>query len=63
MFHLAMAVLGFVGVAIEALAVVRSVINLSTILEMPEFLISFFMLAVGTSLPELVVDLAAIRKR
>ena len=62
-FHLVMAALGFVGVAIGALAVVRSVITLSTALGIPEFFISFFVLAIGTSLPELVVDLTAIRKR
>jgi cation:H+ antiporter len=63
LFHLSIAALGFVSVAIGALAVVQSVIMLSTLLGIPEFLISFFMLAVGTSLPELVVDLTAIRRR
>lgn len=63
LFHMSMAALGFVGVAIGALAVVQSVITLSTMLGTPEFLISFFMLSVGTSLPELAVDLTAIRKK
>jgi len=63
LFHFGIAALGFVGVAIGALAVVQSVIMLSTVLMVPEFFISFFMLAIGTSLPELVVDLTAIRKR
>jgi cation:H+ antiporter len=61
--HFAIATLGFVGVAIGALAVVQSVIMLSDALGIPEFFISFFILAIGTSLPELVVDLTAIRKR
>jgi len=60
---LLIAVLGFAGVAIGAVAVVQSVISLSTILGTPEFLLSFFVLAIGTSLPELVVDLTAVRKR
>jgi len=62
-FHLLMAALGFGGVAIGAIAVVQSVILLSTELQIPEFFISFFALALGTSLPELVVDLTAIRKK
>lgn len=61
--HLLMASLGFVGVAIGAVAVVQSVILLSTELQIPEFFISFFAVALGTSLPELVVDLTAIRKK
>ncbi len=60
---LLIAVLGFAEVAIGAVAVVQSVISLSTILGAPEFLLSFFVLAIGTSLPELVVDLTAVRKR
>lgn len=63
MFHFGVAALGFIGVAIGALAVVQSVIMLSTIFAIPEFLVSFFVLAIGTSLPELVVDITAIRKR
>lgn len=62
-FHLVVAALGFIGVAIGALVVVQSVIMLSNELMIPEFLISFFVLAIGTSFPELVVDLTAIRKR
>ena len=62
-FHLLMATLGFGGVAIGAIAVVQSVIFLSAELQIPEFLISFFAVAIGTSLPELVVDLTAIRKK
>lgn len=62
-FHFVIAVLGYIGVAIGALAVVQSVVILSTNLRIPEFYISFFVLAIGTSLPELVVDLTAIRKR
>lgn len=61
--HLTIAILGFVGVAVGALAVVRSVIMLSDTLRIPEFFISFFVLGVGTSIPELVVDFTAIRRR
>jgi cation:H+ antiporter len=61
-FHLALSVLSFVGVAIGATIVVQSVILLAEELLVSEFLISFFVVGVGTSLPELVVDLKAIRK-
>ena len=61
--HWIIAILGFVGVAIGAFVVVQSVITLSANLNVPEYLISFFVVAIGTSLPELVVDLTAIRKK
>lgn len=61
--HLASASLGFTGVAIGAYVVVLSVINLSTLFSIPEFLISFFVVGVGTSLPELVIDLWAAKRK
>ncbi|MGQ9530677.1 MAG: sodium:calcium antiporter [Candidatus Bathycorpusculaceae bacterium] len=60
--HLALALFGFVGVAAGAFIVIESVIALSTVLLVPEYFISFFIVAIGTSLPELVVDLTAVRK-
>lgn len=60
--HLTVAAIGFVGVAIGAIAVVQSVTMLSRELAIPEFFISFFAVGIGTSIPELVVDLTAIRK-
>jgi cation:H+ antiporter len=57
------AILGFVGVAIGAYAVVQSVIRLSAVFHISEYIISFFVVAIGTSLPELVVDLMALRKK
>ena len=57
------AILGFMGVAVGAYAVVQSVIKLSAVFQISEYFISFFVVAIGTSLPELVVDLMALRKR
>jgi cation:H+ antiporter len=57
------AILGFMGVAVGAYAVVQSVIKLSAVFQISEYLISFFVVAIGTSLPELVVDLMALRKK
>jgi len=60
---LIIAILGFVGVAIGAYVLIQSVIRLSTIFKVSEFFISFFLVSIGTSLPELIVDLTAIRKK
>jgi len=61
--HLFLSVLGFIGVAAGAYITVQSVIALSAVLSIPEYLVSFFIVAFGTSLPEIVVDLTAMRKK
>ena len=45
-----------------AMAAVFSLIEIAELLAAPEFLVSFFGLALGTSLPELVVSVAAVRQ-
>jgi len=60
-FHFLMALLGFGGVAIGSFMIVESVVFISTLLNVHEYIISFFIVAVGTSLPELVVDVNALR--
>jgi len=62
-YHATVAMLGFIGVAIGAYLIVQSTIVLSAVFKIPEYLISFFLVAIGTSLPELAVDLTAIRKK
>lgn len=61
--HVAIAVIGYLGIAAGAYIVINSVIALSAALKIDEYIISFFVVGIGTSLPELVVDLTAIRKR
>jgi cation:H+ antiporter len=56
-------VLGFVGVAVGSYLVVESVIEISSAFGVSEYLVSFFFLALGTSMPELVVSISAIRRR
>jgi cation:H+ antiporter len=56
-------ILGFIGVAIGAYILVDSIIELSSIFNISDFIISFFLVSVGTSLPELVVNLTSIRKK
>jgi len=62
-FHLMVAILGFLGVAVGSFIMIESVIALSAALQVPEYFISFFIVAIGTSLPELVVDLTAVRRK
>lgn len=61
--HLLAVALGFIGVGIGSYIVINSVIALSAIFRIHEYTLGFFIVAIGTSLPELAVDLAAIRKR
>jgi cation:H+ antiporter len=60
-YHFLIAVIGFGGVTISSIMIVRSVIFISEEIEIHEYIISFFILAIGTSLPELVVDIQALR--
>jgi cation:H+ antiporter len=59
--HLFIASIGFIGVTISAILIVQSVITLSQLLNIHEYIISFFVLSIGTSLPELAVDIKALR--
>ena len=61
--YFVIAILGFVGVAVGAYVVIQSVIRLSAVFHISEYIISFFVVAIGTSLPELVVDVMALRKK
>lgn len=54
-----MLALGFVGGG--AAAAVWAVTQMAAVLGAPEYIIAFFIASIGTSLPELAVDLAAIR--
>ncbi len=61
--HFLLATIGYVGVSIGAYIVVHSVIRLSAETLIPEYLVSFFVVGIGTSLPELAIDLTAVRKK
>ncbi|MFW9825614.1 MAG: sodium:calcium antiporter [Candidatus Thorarchaeota archaeon] len=60
-FHLLLALSGFGGVTLGAYMIVNSVIVISSLLNVHEYIISFFIVAIGTSLPELAVDINALR--
>ncbi len=59
--HVIIAALGFGGVTLAAFMIVESVIFISSVLNIHEYIISFFIVALGTSLPELAVDINALR--
>jgi cation:H+ antiporter len=59
--HLLIAVIAFGGVTISSIMIVESVIVISRTINIHEYIISFFIVAVGTSLPELAVDINALR--
>ncbi len=56
-------VISLLVVGIGAVIIVDSVISLSKSFDIPEYLISFFAIGIGTSLPELSVELAAIKRQ
>jgi len=55
--------IGFTGISVGSYVVITSSITLSRYLGISEYIISFFLVSLGTSLPELVVEVAAIRKQ
>lgn len=61
--HFLFATLGFAGVALGSYIVVQSILEFSRIFNASEYLISFFIASIGTSLPELVIEFTAIKKK
>ncbi|MDH5759581.1 MAG: hypothetical protein OEZ65_08320 [Gemmatimonadota bacterium] len=60
--HHAAAALGWLAlVGLGAGGAVSAFVRLSTLLGVPEFVLSFFVASIGTSLPELVLDVTALR--
>lgn len=57
-----MLILGFVGIAVGTFIAINSMLEIAQILNISEFIVGFFIAAIGTSLPELAVTIAAIRK-
>lgn len=61
--YLLLAVLGFLGVALCSYALIQSIIYISNRFQLNEYLISFFIVSIGTSLPELSVDITALKRK
>lgn len=62
-YYLILASVGFLGVAISSYIIIQSIIALSEHILLDEYLISFFILSIGTSLPELSVEVTAIKRK
>jgi len=52
----------FAGLGLAAVASLWAVVQIAERLEIPEFVVGFFLASLGTSLPELVFDVTAIRR-
>ncbi|MHA1689103.1 MAG: sodium:calcium antiporter [Promethearchaeota archaeon] len=61
--HLILAILGFLGVAISSYIIIQSIIFLSSLLQISEYIIGYTILAIGTSSPELFIEVTAIRNK
>ena len=60
-YYLVMALIGFAGVTAASIAIVESIIFISEALAVPSYILSFFLLSIGTSLPELAVEVNALK--
>ncbi len=61
--HLPKALLGLILVALGATTAIEAIVELAVLWELPEYLIAFILASIGTSLPELVVDVTAVRRK
>jgi len=59
---IALLIVGLVGIIVSARLVVSSGVNLAVILGAPSILLGAKVIAIGTSLPEFTIDLAAVRR-
>ena len=62
-YHASIASIAFIGVAFSSYFIIQSVITISSLFSVHEYIISFFLVSIGTSLPELAVDVSALRKK
>jgi cation:H+ antiporter len=60
--HASIAILALLVVAVGSAGVITGLVALSRHFALPEYLITFFVASVGTSLPELFVDITALRR-
>jgi cation:H+ antiporter len=60
--HAVLALSGFAAVGAAAAVVVLAIVAISASIGVPEYILSFFGASIGTSLPELAVELTALRR-
>lgn len=61
--HLGLALLGFLGVTLSSFLIINMIIELSMIFQLHEYVLSFFLMSIFTSLPELSVEINALRTK
>ncbi|MCP4764489.1 MAG: sodium:calcium antiporter [archaeon] len=62
-YHVLIASIAFVFVTISSYVIVQSVIVIASYFHVHEYILSFFLVSIGTSLPELFVDVNALRRK
>lgn len=60
--HLLQAFVGLILVGLGATTAIQALTELSLIWSLPEYLVAFVLASLGTSLPELVVEISAVRR-
>lgn len=60
-YHAAIVVIALLLVGAGTWAAVKAVVEMSALIGVPEYIISFFGSAIGTSMPEMIVDITALR--
>jgi len=58
-----LAIGGLVFVGLGATTAIQAITRLAELMEVPEYLMAFLVASLGTSLPELMVDVTAVRRR
>lgn len=60
--HLPQAMLGLVLVGLGATTAIQALSRLAEVWSLPEYLVAFFLASLGTSLPELAVEISAVKR-
>lgn len=61
--HLGSAMAGLVFVGLGATTAIQALTRLAEVLEVPEYMVAFLLASLGTSLPELMVSVTAVRRK
>lgn len=61
--HLVIAIVGLLLVGLGSTTAIQALTRLSELWSMPEYLVAFLVASVGTSLPEVVVEYQAVKKK
>ncbi|MHA1782671.1 MAG: sodium:calcium antiporter, partial [Promethearchaeota archaeon] len=62
-YHGFIAIISFIGVAICSYFLINAIIEISSYFNIQEYILSFLIVSIGTSMPELAVDISALRRK